>query len=42
MILGDIRSNGGECNENRFFGIQPSGTVTLGNYLGAMKHFVEM
>ncbi|TGB05227.1 tryptophan--tRNA ligase [Halobacillus salinus] len=25
-----------------FSGIQPSGTVTLGNYLGAMKHFVEL
>lgn len=25
-----------------FSGIQPSGTVTLGNYLGAMKHFVDM
>ncbi|WP_209125852.1 tryptophan--tRNA ligase [Alkalihalobacillus sp. BA299] len=25
-----------------FSGIQPSGTLTLGNYLGAMKHFVNM
>ncbi|MFB5661395.1 tryptophan--tRNA ligase [Alteribacillus sp. HJP-4] len=25
-----------------FSGIQPSGTLTLGNYLGAMKHFVAM
>ncbi|KYG32405.1 tryptophan--tRNA ligase [Alkalihalobacillus trypoxylicola] len=25
-----------------FSGIQPSGTLTLGNYLGAMKNFVEM
>ncbi|ERN52911.1 tryptophanyl-tRNA synthetase [Alkalihalophilus marmarensis DSM 21297] len=25
-----------------FSGIQPSGTLTLGNYLGAMKHFVDM
>lgn len=25
-----------------FSGIQPSGTVTIGNYLGAMKHFVDM
>lgn len=25
-----------------FSGIQPSGTLTLGNYLGAMKHFVEL
>lgn len=23
-------------------GIQPSGTLTIGNYLGAMKHFVEL
>ncbi|WP_096199044.1 tryptophan--tRNA ligase [Bacillus sp. FJAT-45350] len=25
-----------------FSGIQPSGTLTLGNYIGAMKHFVDM
>lgn len=25
-----------------FSGIQPSGTLTLGNYLGAMKHFVNL
>ncbi|TLS37814.1 tryptophan--tRNA ligase [Pseudalkalibacillus caeni] len=25
-----------------FSGIQPSGTLTLGNYLGAMKHFAEL
>lgn len=25
-----------------FSGIQPSGTLTLGNYLGAMKNFVEL
>jgi tryptophanyl-tRNA synthetase len=25
-----------------FSGIQPSGTLTLGNYLGAMKHFVGL
>lgn len=25
-----------------FSGIQPSGTITLGNYLGALKHFVAM
>ncbi|GGC74625.1 tryptophan--tRNA ligase [Thalassobacillus devorans] len=25
-----------------FSGIQPSGTLTLGNYLGAMKHFVQL
>ena len=25
-----------------FSGIQPSGSLTLGNYLGAVKRFVEM
>ncbi|MDL4842920.1 tryptophan--tRNA ligase [Aquibacillus rhizosphaerae] len=25
-----------------FSGIQPSGTLTVGNYLGAMKHFVDL
>ena len=25
-----------------FSGIQPSGNLTLGNYLGAVKRFVEM
>ncbi|MCA0987806.1 tryptophan--tRNA ligase [Guptibacillus algicola] len=25
-----------------FSGIQPSGTLTIGNYLGAMKHFTEL
>jgi tryptophanyl-tRNA synthetase len=25
-----------------FSGIQPSGTITLGNYLGALKHFVDL
>ena len=25
-----------------FSGIQPSGTLTIGNYLGALKHFVPM
>lgn len=25
-----------------FSGIQPSGTLTLGNYLGALKHFADM
>lgn len=25
-----------------FSGIQPSGTLTIGNYLGAMKHFVHL
>ena len=27
---------------NIFSGIQPSGTLTIGNYLGAMKHFVDL
>ena len=25
-----------------FSGIQPSGTITLGNYLGAVKNWVEL
>src|SRR5699024_8759971 len=25
-----------------FSGIQPSGTLTIGNYLGAIQHFVEL
>ncbi|MBN4841608.1 tryptophan--tRNA ligase, partial [Citrobacter braakii] len=25
-----------------FSGIQPSGVITLGNYIGAMKQFVEL
>ena len=25
-----------------FSGIQPSGSVTLGNYIGAMKQFVDL
>ncbi|WP_404451737.1 tryptophan--tRNA ligase [Virgibacillus necropolis] len=25
-----------------FSGIQPSGTLTIGNYIGAMKHFVQL
>ncbi|MFE8700376.1 tryptophan--tRNA ligase [Cytobacillus sp. FJAT-54145] len=28
--------------QNIFSGIQPSGTITLGNYIGAMKQFVEL
>ncbi|KGP74362.1 tryptophan--tRNA ligase [Pontibacillus yanchengensis] len=28
--------------KNIFSGIQPSGTLTIGNYLGAMKHFPEL
>ncbi len=30
-------------NEKQFFsGIQPSGTPTIGNYIGAMKQFIEL
>ena len=29
-------------NKRVFSGIQPSGGLTLGNYLGAIKNFVEM
>ena len=29
-------------NENNFSGIQPSGTPTIGNYIGAMKQFIEL
>ena len=25
-----------------FSGIQPSGTPTIGNYIGAMKQFIEL
>ena len=25
-----------------FSGIQPSGTITIGNYIGALKQFVEL
>ena len=28
--------------ERVFSGVQPSGNLTLGNYLGAIKRFVEM
>jgi len=34
---------GGEVHTRRIFsGIKPSGDLTLGNYLGAIKHFVDM
>ncbi|SDI26457.1 tryptophanyl-tRNA synthetase [Alteribacillus bidgolensis] len=39
--LGYIERNGAEM-KRVFSGIQPSGTLTLGNYLGALKHFVGM
>jgi tryptophanyl-tRNA synthetase len=33
---------GGFTMQTIFSGIQPSGTITLGNYIGAMKQFVEL
>jgi tryptophanyl-tRNA synthetase len=33
---------GGFIMQTIFSGIQPSGTITLGNYIGAMKQFVEL
>jgi tryptophanyl-tRNA synthetase len=33
---------GGIKMKTIFSGIQPSGTITLGNYIGAMKQFVEL
>ena len=33
---------GGITYVSYLFGIQPSGTITLGNYLGAMKQFTEL
>ncbi len=46
-ILGEnIKNNtpfqGGNDMSVIFSGIQPSGTITLGNYLGAMKQFTEL
>ena len=32
----------GQFTPRVFSGIQPSGGLTLGNYLGAMKRFVDM
>lgn len=34
--------NGGKTMKTIFSGIQPSGTITLGNYIGALKQFVEL
>ena len=34
--------SGTEFQPRVFSGIQPSGNLTLGNYLGAVKRFVEM
>lgn len=36
------RWNGGYSMKTIFSGIQPSGTITLGNYIGALKQFVEL
>jgi tryptophanyl-tRNA synthetase len=33
---------GGKVMKTIFSGIQPSGTITLGNYIGAMKQFTEL
>ena len=33
---------GSDFSPRVFSGIQPSGGLTLGNYLGALKRFVEM
>ena len=32
----------GKFNKRVFSGVQPSGGLTLGNYLGAIKRFVQM
>ena len=32
----------GKFKKRVFSGVQPSGGLTLGNYLGAIKRFVEM
>ncbi len=32
----------GELKKRVFSGVQPTGILTLGNYLGAIKHFVEI
>jgi tryptophanyl-tRNA synthetase len=34
--------SGGKQMQTIFSGIQPSGTITLGNYIGALKQFVEL
>lgn len=35
-------TEGGNLMNRVFSGIQPSGTMTIGNYLGAMKNFVKL
>ncbi len=37
-----LRSERGYLMKRIFSGIQPSGTLTIGNYIGAMKQFVEL
>lgn len=37
-----LKKKGEDIMKTIFSGIQPSGTLTLGNYLGAMKQFVEL
>ena len=34
--------SGGYLMKTIFSGIQPSGTPTIGNYIGAMKQFIEL
>src|SRR5699024_6333770 len=36
------KQNGVKSMKTIFSGIQPSGTLTIGNYLGAMQHFVHL
>ena len=31
-----------EKKKRIFSGIQPSGTLTIGNYIGALRHFPEL
>lgn len=40
--MGIFKKKGEDIMKTIFSGIQPSGTLTLGNYLGAMKQFVEL
>ncbi len=42
FLNGEFNKNGVKQMEKIFSGIQPSGTLTLGNYLGALKQFVEL
>ena len=31
-----------QAKKTIFSGIQPSGTLTIGNYIGALRHFPEL